>query len=126
MTMPSPVPTLCSRKSPNGWNVLSPRAGGIVNVPPLIGLPAAAVVRVRTWQTVHPILSNRVEPSRAWRVRASSVSRAGALVARMKRVKRSMSSSPVESGVLFGSGAVLHRVVTSSGNNRLVIPISFK
>ena len=95
-------------------------------MPPLIAVPAAAVVKVRTWQVTHPILSNRVAPSCARRVRASRVSGAGALVARMKRANRSMSSSPVESGVLLGSGAVLHSVVTSSGNSRLVIPISFR
>src|SRR6266550_1097469 len=59
-------------------------------------------------------------------VAASTVSRAGALVARRKRVNRSISASPEESVVLFGSDAVLHSVVTSSGSNRLVMPISFK
>ena len=93
---------------------------------PLIALPAAAVVRVRTWQVAQPILSNSADPARAAAVRASSVSRAGALVARMKRANRSMSSSPVESGVLLGSATVLQSVVTSSGNSRLVIPISFR
>ena len=54
------------------------------------------------------------------------VSRPGALVARMNRAKRAMSSRPVESASSFGSLAVLQMAVTSSGNSRLVIPISFR
>ena len=98
----------------------------MVNVPPLIAVPAGAVVRVGTWHNAHPMLSNSADPLMAFGVAASSRSRAGALVARMKRAKRSMSSSPVESGVLLGSPTVLHRSVTSAGKSRLVIPISFK
>ena len=96
-----------------------------MNVPPLIALPAGTVVRVGTWQRAHPILSNSTDPLIACGVVASTRSRAGALVARMKRANRSMSSSPVESGLLLGSSAVLQRSVTSSGNKRLVSPISF-
>ena len=43
-TIPSPVPTLCSRKSLYGWMILLPRAAGTVNAPPLITVPAGAVV----------------------------------------------------------------------------------
>src|SRR5207244_4871660 len=51
---------------------------------------------------------------------------AGAFVARRKRAKWSTSSSPSGPAALFGSGAVLQRLVTSLGNSRLVMPISFK
>src|SRR5438034_1389183 len=37
--IPSPVPTSCSKKSPNGWMILLPSAFGTTNVPPLMGVP---------------------------------------------------------------------------------------
>src|SRR5215472_1058642 len=43
-TIPSPVPTLCNRKSLYGWITLLPNAAGTVNVPPLITVPAGEVV----------------------------------------------------------------------------------
>src|SRR5689334_23557560 len=95
--MPSPVPTLCSRKSPKGWNVFEPSAGDTVSTPPLITVPAGAVVSVRTWHVAHPIESKSVEPRTACDDAARMVSRAGALVARMNRAKRSMSASPLAS-----------------------------
>src|SRR5689334_10417167 len=106
--------------------VLFPIAAGIVNVPPLIFVPAGAVVRERTWQTAHPILSNRSDPRSATGVFASTVSRGGAFEDRMNRAKWSTSASPSAPGLSLGSAAVLQRVVTSSGNNDVVIPISFK
>src|SRR5256885_15631765 len=94
--------------------------------PPLSAVPAAAVIRVRTGQVAQPIASNNSDPRRAAGVAASTVSRAGALVARRKRVNRSISASPSAPVVLFGSDTELHSVVTSSGNNRLVMPISLR
>src|SRR6185503_7025661 len=78
-TMPSPVPTLWSRKSQNGWMFLSPSAGGTVNAPPLITVPGGAVVIVRTWQTAQPIRLNRLEPLRAAGEAARVASTGGAL-----------------------------------------------
>src|SRR2546427_10563906 len=98
----------------------------MVLLPPLTAVPAAAVTRLRTWQVAHPIVSNNSDPRRAAGVAASTVSRAGALVARRKRANRSMSASPSAPVVLFGSDTELHSVVTSSGNNRLVMPISLR
>src|SRR5438128_10583483 len=98
----------------------------MVSVPPLIAVPAAAVTRVRTWQVAHPIVSNNPDPRRAAGVAASTVSRAGALVARRKRANRSISASPSASAVLFGSDTALHSVVTSSGNSRPGLPIRLR
>src|ERR1017187_5559937 len=50
----------------------------------------------------------------------------GAFAARIKRAKWSISASPSGPGVSFGSEAVLHSLVTSSGNSAVVIPISFR
>ena len=47
-TMPSPLPTSCSRKSPYGWMILLPSAAGTINAPPLIDVPTAAVVMFGT------------------------------------------------------------------------------
>ena len=52
----------CSRKSLNGWIVLSPRAAGIAKAPPLINVPAGAVTMSGAWQILQPIPLNRVEP----------------------------------------------------------------
>src|SRR2546423_13443346 len=91
--MPSPVPTLCIRKSRKGWLFLLRGAGGRVTAPPLISVPAAAVVIVRTWQMEQPTWSKRFEPVMASEVLAMAVSRGGALVERMKAAKALMSSS---------------------------------
>src|SRR5262249_18727451 len=103
---------------------MEPSAAGIVNVPPLIFVPAGAVVRVSVWQIAQPILSNRARPFFASKLLASCASRAGALVARMKRAKWSVSESPSGPDASFGSEAVLQRLVTSLGCRRLVMPIS--
>ena len=79
-----------------------------------------------TWQTSHPILSNNTDPLFACGVSASFASRAGALEVRMNRANRSTSESPSGPGASFGSDTVLQRLVTSSGNNRFVMPISFR
>ena len=126
MTMPSPVPTLCSKKSPKGWNVFSASAAGTVNAPPLTLVPAGAVVNARTWQVSQPTLSKSLDPLFAFGVSESFESRAGASEARMNRAKWSTSSSPSEPATLLGSETVLQSLVTSSGNSRLVIPISFR
>src|SRR5690242_3652625 len=79
--------------------ILSPRSGGMVNVPPLMTVPAGAVVIEVTWQMLQPIESKREAPATAFAVAARAVSRGGTLVARMKRVKRSTSSPLGASGV---------------------------
>src|SRR5690348_9741479 len=106
--------------------VLFPIAAGTVYAPPLILVPAGAVVRERTWQTAHPILLNRSEPRSAAGVFARTASGGGAFDDRMNRAKRSTSASPSGPGLSLGSAAALQMVVTSSGNNDVVIPISFK
>ena len=98
-TMPSPVPTLCSRKSPNGWIVTLPRAGGTVKAPWLMIVPAGAVVMLRTWQASQPRRVKTWSPRRTSVVADSSSSRGGTLVERMKRANAS-TSSPVFSGSL--------------------------
>src|SRR5215470_9707857 len=95
-------------------------------VPPLIFVPGAAVVSAGTWQMAQPILLKRASPFLAEALAASCASRAGALVARMKRAKRSMSESPSGPVLSLGSGEVLQMDVTSLGRRRLVMPISFK
>src|ERR1700687_1040146 len=105
---------------------MEPSAGGIVNVPPLILVPAVAVVIASTWQVAQPILSKRVRPFLAAAPLASCASRAGALVARMKRAKRSISERPSGPGLSFGSEALLQRLVTSLGCRRLVMPICLR
>src|SRR5947209_7702892 len=93
--MPSPVPMSCSRKSPNGWNVLLDRAGPTVNVPPLkVVLGSLVVVIERVWQTEQLSESKSDEPASVESVGTRLRSRGGALVERMKRVKVLMSSLP--------------------------------
>ena len=62
-------------------------ASGIVNAPPFMAVPVAAVVSVGTWQVAQPILSKTVSPCFASGVCDSVTSRAGASEARMKRAK---------------------------------------
>src|ERR1022692_2290268 len=95
----------------------------MANAPPLIFVPAGAVVRLRTWQTAQPILSNNPDPFVAAGVAARVTSRGGAFAARIKRAKWSISASPSVPGVSFGSDAVLQSLVTSSGNSAVVMPI---
>ena len=54
-TMPSPVPTSCSRKSLNGWMILLPSALATRKAPPLIRVPGSAVTMVRVWHVAQPI-----------------------------------------------------------------------
>src|SRR6516225_6548277 len=103
---------------------MEPRAAGIVKVPPFILAPAGAVVSVGTWQVTQPIFSIRARPFCAVGLEAICESRAGALVARMKRAKWSMSARPSGPGLSLGSELVLQRLVISLGCSRLVIPIS--
>src|SRR5207248_6747896 len=127
--MPSPVPTLCSRKSLYGWKILLPNEAGTVNAPAATEAPAGAVVNEETWQMSQPTLWNRVAPATPSDEAASAVSRGGTLVARMNRAKWSTSFKPSESGVLsLGSGTTSHNRVTSTllGGKRLLMPISFR
>ena len=133
-TMPSPVPTSCSRKSLNGRIRLSPRAGGTTKAPPLITVPGGAVTISETWQWPQPIWKKSWRPATAAGVDAAAASRGGALVARMKRANASMSGPAGSSGVGASSGSgtssksstELPFEVFSSGANGLVMPISLR
>src|SRR3954462_5217720 len=113
--------------------ILSPRAAGTVNLPPLTTVPAGAVVMVAVWQLGQPMLVNRLAPATASAVAASAVSRGGTLVERMKRAKASTSGPKGAAGVAAssGSGTVSNAAtelpieVFSVGCSGLVIPISF-
>src|SRR5215471_18742823 len=113
--------------------ILLPRAFGTVKAPPLMSVPGAAVVRVEMWQMSHPIEWKSEAPAWALAVAAKTVSREGALVARMKRANASMSPSGSSPQFCDGlavhgwlSGTASHRVVNSCRLSRLVIPISFR
>src|SRR6185295_17342610 len=117
-----------------GWMILSPSAGGMVNLPPLTIVPVGAVVIEVRWQFEQPMLVNRLEPVIASGVAAATASREGALVARMKRAKSSTSSpkgNPALGGS-SGSGTVSNAatetplLVFSAGWSGLVMPISFR
>src|SRR4029077_8236464 len=105
---------------------MEPSAAGIVNVPPLIFVPAGAGVSVSAWQIAQPILPNRPRPFFASALLASCASRAGALVARMKRAKWSVSERPSGLGVSLGCEVMLQKLVPSLGCRRSVIPISLR
>ena len=123
-TMPSPVPTSWSRKSLNGWIVLSPIAAGTVYAPALITVPAVTVVSVATWQVAQPMLLNAVWP----RVTAAVIGpRGGAFRERMKLVKAVM-SPPSSSGSAVRSNAAteLPFELFSVGASGLVMPISLR
>ena len=76
---------------------------------------------------VQSLLAGRTsDPLFASGAAANSESIGGLLEARTKRVKWSISESPSGPGVSFGSETVLQRLVTSSGNNGFVIPISLR
>src|SRR5262249_9209920 len=126
-------------KSLNGWMILLPSSAGTVNAPPLITVPAAAVVMSRVWQMLQPIVVNRFEPATASAVPASAASRGGALVARMNAVNASMSPSLSSPQIFVGSA--VHGVLSGTVSNaatelpsdvfsvrlkRFVIPISFR
>src|SRR5258706_14265527 len=105
---------------------MEPSAGGIVNVPPLILVPAEAVVSVSTWQVTQPTLLNSVRPFCADALLATCASRGGALLARMKRAKRSISKRPSDPGLSLGSETVLQRLGASFGCRRLVLYIPLR
>src|SRR5258706_2157024 len=105
---------------------MEPSAGGIVNVPPLILVPAEAVVSVSTWQVAQPTLLNSVRPFCADALLATCASREGALLARMKRAKRSISKRPSDPGLSLGSETVLQRLVTSFGCRRVGVTLSLR
>src|SRR5215471_5093592 len=97
--------------------ILLPRAAGTVNAPPLITVPAGEVVIDVTWQMLQPIALKRDAPVWASDVAASAVSRGGALSARMKRAKTSMSLSVSSgSGTVSKAATELPREVFSVGN----------
>src|SRR5436853_7839204 len=102
-------------------------AVGTFIVPPLMGVPAAAVVIVDTWQTAQPICSNRCWPARTSLVIGP---RGGAFVERMKLAK-ARTSLPSSSGSCTGSYADPHPTkrpldVFSVGISGLVMPISLR
>src|SRR5436309_11266074 len=108
---------------------LLPNEAGTMKAPAPTAVPAGAVVIEETWQMSQATLCNKGAPATPSEEVASAVSRGGALVARMKRAKWSMSLRPSESGVLsLGSGMTSQRRVTSTllGGKRLLMPISFK
>jgi len=69
---------------------LLPSASGMVEFPPLITVPGAAVVNVGTWQVSQPILANSVSPPSLRRCSLLRVARRS-LGGAYERAKRSMS-----------------------------------
>src|SRR3979409_952654 len=109
--------------------ILLPRESGTMNAPASTAVPFGAVVMEETWQKSQPTRANQLAQASPSEELARAVSRGGALVARMKRAKRSMSSKPSESGVaLLGSAITSQILVTSTllGGRRLLTPISFR
>src|SRR5262249_21501816 len=95
-----------------------------VNSPPLIFVPARAVVIEGVWQTAQPTLLNSASPAEASAVIGP---RDGALVERMKSAKAT-TSTPSSSGSGTGSYPEPYHTygpleVFSSGNRGFVIPI---
>ena len=79
--------------------ILLPSAFGTVDSPPLIFVPARAVVMDGVWQTAQPILLNSASPAETLAV---IVPREGALVERIKSAKAT-TSTPSSSGSETGS-----------------------
>src|ERR1700682_703220 len=109
--------------------ILLPRAAETVSAPPLMTVPGAAVVIVPTWHRAQPIWLKRLLPAITSELLTSVASRGGTLRDRMNRAKESMSRKFAGKGGLgrslsSGSATVSHKVVTSVGLNRFVIPIS--
>src|SRR4051812_38140439 len=112
--------------------ILSPRAAGMVYLPPLTTVPAGAVVIDAVWQLAQPIETKRFEPAIASDVAASAVSRGGTLGERMKRTKASTSvrlgletvAASSGSGTVSNAATELPIVVFSVGWSGLVMPIS--
>src|SRR5262245_45373250 len=103
--------------------ILLPSAFGTTNSPPLIFVPARAVVIDGVWQTAQPVLLNNASPAET---SAVIVPRAGALVERMKSANAT-TSTPSSSGSGTGSYPEPYPTyrplaVFSSGNRGLVIP----
>src|SRR3954470_24087697 len=82
--------------------ILLPRVAGTVNSPPLIIVPAGAVVIEVTWQMLQPTALKRDAPACASAVAARAVSRGGAFDERMISAKAVMSSSASSPQVLPG------------------------
>src|SRR6266496_3515850 len=128
--------------------ILLPRAAGTLNAPPLILVPAGAVVIERTWQMAQPIWLNRFEPATMselgvpFEPSSAPGPRGGAFVARMNLAKATMSSSG--SSPQFTLGLLAHGALSGTGSNpepkptkrpldvfsvrlkRLVMPCSFR
>src|SRR5690242_12018839 len=80
--------------------ILLPSAAGTVNWPPLMTVPAGAVVIDRTWQMAQPMLLNKFEPATMselgvpFEPSSAPGPRGGTLVARMNLANATISSSP--------------------------------
>src|SRR5262245_18185452 len=119
--------------------ILLPSAAGTTNAPALMIVPGGDVTIVGVWQIPQPMELKRLWPILASAVAASTVSRGGTFVARMKAANTLMSSvgsSPqvtpgfATQSALSGTGSIsatdLPSDVFSTRLNRLVIPISFR
>src|SRR5215470_4947503 len=91
--------------------ILLPSAVGTLNAPPLINVPAVAVVKVRVWHTEQPTEENNASPR--WAAAGIGFCRPGARVAAMKSANAS-TSPPSSSGSCTGSKA--------DGNVTLITP----
>src|ERR1044072_7080925 len=106
---------------------LSPSAAGTMNRPPLMNVPAGAVVIDWTWQMAQPIELNKLRPVWASAVAARYSSRGGAVVALMNRATV---STPAPSS--SGSATVSYMAtetpldVFSTGSSGEVMPISLR
>src|SRR5262245_13994755 len=106
--------------------ILLPRASGTEQAPPLITVPAGAVVIDERWQTAHPTRLNRLCP--AWTAGVIGP-RGGTPVARRKRVKASTASPLGASAVAGSSGSAipsstkLPLLVLSVGRRGFVMPM---
>src|SRR4051794_17072786 len=122
--------------------ILLPRAAGTVNAPPLMIVPAGAVVIEVTWQMLQPTALKRDAPVCASDVAARAASRGGAFDERMNSAKAAMSlsgSSPqvalgiLAQGVLSGTVSKPEpkptkrpKLVFSVRLKRLVMPCSLR
>jgi len=92
-------------------------------MPPLIFVPAAALVNDRTWQVAHPILSKSQSFLGQGSLRELLVARRSFCRAHEAgESDRYRRTRPDQAG--YWLGAVLQSFVTSSGKSRFVIPIS--
>src|SRR6266436_7984540 len=100
--------------------ILLPRAAGTVNAPPLMSVPAGAVVRLVMWQMSQPTAWKSEPPVWASEVAASLVSREGTLLALMNWAKASMSLSGSSPQTTFG--LLLHGVLSETSSHRALPP----